>query len=249
MDPPTLSTMVVLYNTNLKFDVTMLSEILPINEHIIKIEKRGVLRRGESKRDKIKRRSKKEPSSNNTGFCHNSITIVIHSRGDGSLPQKEVTIKIFQNGVFHMTGVIHEFYHTHPIRYLLSVIWDSAKDSIKDAPPSWEITQCRVVLANYTTKLSSNETVAREALFNKIRMAKYENIACHYDPDVYPGVKIHVGTGKWTAKVFRTGKIILTGITDRSECTEFMTQLLSLFEKVLPQKPIPVRMSSTAVLA
>jgi TATA-box binding protein (TBP) (component of TFIID and TFIIIB) len=93
-----------------------------------------------------------------------------------------------------------------------------------------------VVLANYTTKLSSNETVAREPLFNRIRLAKYENISCHYDPDVYPGVKIRIGEGKWTAKVFRTGKIILTGVTEHEECLGFMKQLLSLFEKVLPQK-------------
>jgi len=88
MDAPTLSTMVVLYNTNLKFDVTKLCELLPLNNQIIKIEKRGVLKRGESKRDKIKRRSKKEPSPNNTGFCHNSITTVLLSTGDGSLPEK-----------------------------------------------------------------------------------------------------------------------------------------------------------------
>jgi hypothetical protein len=249
MDAPTLSTMVVLYNTNLKFDVTRLAELLPLNETIIKIEKRGVPKRGESKRDKIRRRSKKEPSPNNTGFCHNSITTVLMSKGDGSLPEKEVTIKIFQNGVFHMTGVVHEFYHSHPIRYLLTSIWDTAGESIKEPPLMWEISQCRVVLANYTTKLSSNETVAREALFNKIRSEKYENITCHYDPDVYPGVKIHIGEGKWTAKVFRTGKIILTGVTEFEECLEFMKQLLSLFEKVLPQKPTPAHTSSKAVRA
>lgn len=249
MDAPTLSTMVVLYNTNLKFDVGRLAELLPLNETIIKIEKRGVIKRGESKRDNIRRRSKKEPSSNNTGFCHNSITTVLLSKGDGSLPEKEVTIKIFQNGVFHMTGVVHEFYHTHPIRYLLTSIWDSAGESIKEPPPMWEISQCRVVLANYTTKLSSNETVAREALFNKIRSEKYENVSCHYDPDVYPGVKIHIGEGKWTAKVFRTGKIILTGVTEFQECLEFMRQLLSLFGKVLPQKPTPAHTSSKAVRA
>jgi len=113
----------------------------------------------------------------------------------------------------------------------------------------WEISQCRVVLANYTTKLSSNETVAREALFNKIRGEKYENVTCHYDPDVYPGVKIHIGEGKWTAKVFRTGKIILTGVTEFEECLEFMRQLLSLFGKVLPQKQTPAHTSSKVVRA
>jgi hypothetical protein len=249
MDVPTLSTMVVLYDTNLKFDVTKLAELLPLNDTIIKIEKRGVIKRGESKRDRIRRRSKKEPTANNTGFCHNSVTTVMMSDGDGSLPKKEVTIKIFQNGVFHMTGVIHEFYHSYPIRHLLSTIWLTVPESIKNPPPMWEILNYRVVLANYTTKLSSNETVAREALFKRIRAEKFENVTCYYDPDVYPGVKIHIGTGKWTAKVFRTGKIIITGITHHEECLEFMQQLLSLFEKVLKQKPKPEYTSNTIVRA
>lgn len=89
---------------------------------------------------------------------------------------------------------------------------------------------------NYTTKLSSNQTIARELLHNTIRKSNMENITSHYDPDVYPGVKIHMGPSKRTAKVFRTGKIILTGITKHSECLEFISELSSLFEKVLPLK-------------
>ena len=58
MDTPKLSTMVVLYNTNLKFNTTKLVELLPLSYGIIRVEKRGVLRKGESKRDLIKRRSK-----------------------------------------------------------------------------------------------------------------------------------------------------------------------------------------------
>jgi TATA-box binding protein (TBP) (component of TFIID and TFIIIB) len=53
---------------------------------------------------------------------------------------------------------------------------------------------------------------------------------------VYPGVKINIGTGNWTAKVFRTGKIILTGVVSHEECSELTSQLLCLFEKVLPKK-------------
>ena len=212
----------------------MLLNSLPIDEQIIKIEKRGVLRRGESKRDRIKRRSKKEPSANNTGFCHNSITLVMMNDGDGTLPMKEITVKIFQNGVFHMTGVLHEQYHVCVCRILLAEIW-KCQEAIKEPPPMYEVTNCRVVLMNYTTKLSSNETVARELLYNTIRSSKIENVTSHYDPDVYPGVKIHIGPSKWTAKVFRTGKIILTGIIHHDECLKFMTELSSLFDRVLPR--------------
>ena len=60
MEQPKLSTMVVLYNLNIKVDTTRLLDDIPINETIIKIEKRGMKKRGESSRDKIKLRSVKE---------------------------------------------------------------------------------------------------------------------------------------------------------------------------------------------
>lgn len=239
MEVPVLSTMVVLYKTNLKFDTTLLLQSLPINKDIIKIEKRGFPKRGESKRDKIKRRSKKEPSNNNTGFCHNSLTIVMLNDGDGTLPLKEITIKIFQNGVFHMTGILHDKYHECCMRILLQEIWNGSRYALKDIPEKYEIINYKVVLMNYTTKLSSNQTIARELLHNTIRKSNMENITSHYDPDVYPGVKIHMGPSKRTAKVFRTGKIILTGITKHSECLEFISELSELFEKVLPIKHLP----------
>ena len=235
MEHPTLSTMVVLYKTNLSFDTTALVHALPINDQIIKIEKRGILRRGESKRDRIKRRSKTE-SSNTTGFCHNSITLVMLNDGDKTLPEKEITVKIFQNGVFHMTGVLHENYDKCCMRILMNVLQENCKIAIKDDIEVPEVVNRRVVLMNYTTKLSSNETIAREQLHNNIRNSNLEDITSHYDPDVYPGVKICIGNKNWTAKVFRTGKIILTGIVSSEECLELIQQLLCLFEKVLPQK-------------
>jgi hypothetical protein len=228
--------MVVLYKSNLNFDTTLLANSIPLNENIIKVEKRGVIKRGQSKRDLIKRRSKKEPSSNSTGFCHNSLTLVMLNDGDGSLLKKEITIKIFQNGVFHMTGILDDRYDICSIRILMNTIWNDCKESIKNIPEMFELVNRRVVLMNYTTKLSSNSTVARELLHTNIKNAKLEDITSHYDPDVYPGVKICIGKENWTAKVFRTGKIILTGIVSPTECTELISQLLSLFEKVLPQK-------------
>lgn len=236
METPILSTMVVLYKTNLTFDTTQLATMIPLSEQLIKVEKRGIVKKGESKRDKIKRRSKKEPSSNSTGFCHNSLTIVLLNDGDGTLSKKEVTVKIFQNGVFHMTGILDEKYDMSAIRILFDVIWSSCRDAIKEPVESPEVLTRRVVLMNYTTKLSSGNTVARELLHTNIRNEKMEDIVSHYDPDVYPGVKICIGKGNWTAKVFRTGKIILTGVVSSQECEELISQLLAVFEKVLPKK-------------
>ena len=235
MEPPILSTMVVLYKSNLQLDTTILANTIPIDETIIKVEKRGVIKRGESKRDRIKRRSKKEPSSISTGFCHNSMTLVMMNDGGGTLPRKEITIKIFQNGVFHMTGILDDRYDICSINILKNIIWNDCKSAIKNIPENAELLNRRVVLMNYTTQLSSKNTVARELLHNTIKRANIENIVSHYDPDVYPGVKICIGKDNWTAKVFRTGKIILTGVVSSEECSELISQLLCLFEKVLPQ--------------
>jgi hypothetical protein len=230
-------------------DTTKLLESLPLNETIIKIEKRGMEKRGESKRDKIKHRAKKTPViQKNTGFGHNSITLVMMNNGFGQLPAKEITVKIFQNGVFHMTGVLDDRYDQDCIARLLAILWSNCKDAMKDIPEMYVIEKRRVVLMNYTTKLSSNETVAREALYVAIRNAHYENITCHYDPDVYPGVKIHIGPQKWTAKIFRTGKIILTGITTSDDCNAFIRQLLSLFELVLPSMQTKQYMTNKVAL-
>lgn len=247
MDLPKLSTMVVLYTTNLKFDTNKIMSDLPLDTSIIKIEKRGVARRGESKRDKIKRRSTKTSPSSTTGFCHNSITVVVLNDGDGTLPQKEITIKIFQNGVFHLTGILDPRYDTCSMRILLESLWTKCRESIIDAPEKYEIVKRRVVLMNYTTKLTSNQTVPRELMFNNIRSLKRKDITCAYDPDVYPGVKIRIGPKNWTAKVFRTGKIILTGITDNEEVIEFVKQLSSLLVEVLPPTPTQQTRSVLAV--
>ena len=234
METPHLSTMVVLYNTNLKFNTSSLVNSIPLSETISRAEKRGVLKKGESKRDSIQRRSKKAPTKHTTGFGNNSMTIVMMNDGDGAFPRKEITVKIFQNGVFHLTGVLDDAYDMSTMRILLDTLWNSCKDSIVDSPELYEIVQRRVVLMNYTTKLNGYVNIPREQLYNRIRSLKIENVMSHYDPDVYPGVKIHIGPHKWIAKVFRTGKLILTGITTKEQCAEFVDQLTFLLGQALP---------------
>ncbi len=251
MEPPVLSTMVVLYTTNLKFDTTELAQEIPINDLVIKVEKRGVVKKGESSRDKIKHRTKKEKKpASNTGFGHNSITLVMLIDGHGQLPKKEITVKIFQNGVFHLTGILDDRYDSDTMEKLIRVISTSCTEkSMKEKPENIEILNRRVVLMNYTTKLSSNSTVAREALHNAIRNSKLDDVVSYYDPDVYPGVKIHIGDKNWTVKVFRTGKIILTGITRHEDCHKLIERLLELFALVLPQKQKQEHMKGKSALA
>lgn len=236
MEKPSLSTMVVLYKTNLKFDTTKLAECLPLSEDIVRVEKKGIVKRGESSRDKIKHRKKKEEKpTNNTGFGHNSITLVMMNDGDGTLDRKEITIKIFQNGVFHLTGVLDDRYDKSSMSKLFRIL-ETCKEAWKDTTESPQILDRRVVLMNYTTELVPKQTIPREALHTAIRTANLDHIMSYYDPDVYPGVKIHIGEDKWTAKVFRTGKIILTGVKSEPECHELMKQLNELLTSVLPKR-------------
>jgi len=229
MDPPKLSTMVVLYNMNFKVQTDAILEHLPLNESIIKIEKRGVLRRGESSRDKIKRRSKHE-IKNKTGFGHNSITIVMMNNGDGTFPMKEITVKIFQNGVFHLTGVLDDTYDQECMRILCDMLWQIPV--ITDKPEKPEVVRRRVVLMNYTTELNPKTTVPREAFYKILKTIP--EITPSYNPDVYPGIKIQF-ENNWTAKIFRTGKIILTGITTKKDCATFVELLDKLLKNHLPK--------------
>lgn len=229
MDHPKLSTMVVLYNMNFKLNTDSILHNLPLNESIIKIEKRGVLRRGESSRDKIKRRSKQEVK-NKTGFGHNSITIVMKNSGIG-FPMKEITIKIFQNGVFHLTGILDDSYDSECMRILCNTLWE-LPNAIQEKPLNYEIIRRRVVLMNYTTELNPKTTVPRETFYNILKKVSEVNVS--YNPDVYPGIKIQF-ENNWTAKIFRTGKIILTGITTKNDCEKFVVILDNLLKKYLPK--------------
>jgi ArsR family metal-binding transcriptional regulator len=221
MDSPTLTTMVVLYNMNVRLDTTKLVHELPLTEEIIKIEKQGVLRRGESRKDRIRRRVKPDTApKRTTGFGHNSITLVVLSDGDGSLLKKEITVKIFQNGVFHITGVLDEKYDRHVTGLLQKHITETCPTAVTEG--AWTPENRRVVLMNYKTKLSGIDNLSRDTLYQEIRR---QGVKSNYEPGVHPAVKIYFADKKWIAKVFRTGQVILTGIVAASECEEMVGSL------------------------
>ena len=221
MENPTLTTMVVLYTMGVKLNTDILANTLPLTTDIIKIEKQGVVKRGSSKRDLIKRRAKTTPPKRTTGFGHNSITLVVMSDGDGTLLRKEITVKIFQNGVFHITGVLDEKYDRHVTTLLKNHITTTCPEAV-----SGEWTEIRrVVLMNYKTKLVGSTNLSRDTLYASLRG---RGVTTVYEPAVYPAVKIYFPETKWIAKVFRTGQIILTGMTTHDECASLMTQLKPL---------------------
>lgn len=220
MENPTLTTMVVLYTMGVRLDTEVLVRDLPLTETVIKIEKQGVLRRGESKKDKIRHRKAPVQPRRTTGFGHNSITLVLLSKGDGTLPEKEITVKIFQNGVFHITGVLDERYDRHVTEYLRKQIETSCPSAMMEG--TWTPENRRVVLMNYKTKLVGVTNLSRDTLHANLRKKGFKT---NYEPAVYPAVKIYFPDVKWIAKVFRTGNIILTGMTDAKECDELMEKL------------------------
>lgn len=221
MEPPTLTTMVVLYTMGVRLNTDTLVQELPLNEAIIKIEKQGVLRRGESKKDRVRHRTPVSTAPRRTtGFGHNSITLVLLSDGDGSLLQKEITVKIFQNGVFHITGVLDEKYDRDVTQKLYTAITQTCPHALISG--EWSPNNRRVVLMNYKTRLTGVDNLSRETLHANIRKKGLKTI---YEPAVYPAVKIYFPDVKWIAKVFRTGNIILTGMTTAGECQLLMNQL------------------------
>jgi TATA-box binding protein (TBP) (component of TFIID and TFIIIB) len=222
MDTPTLTTMVVLYTMGVKLNTDILVQELPLTESIIKIEKQGVLKRGESKRDRIKRRNAEVVPKRTTGFGHNSITMVLMSSGVG-LREKEITIKIFQNGVFHITGVLDETYDRDVTTRIRRHIETFCPHAIVSG--EWTPNIRRVVLMNYKTRLSGVTNLSRETLHSNLRK---QGTKSNYEPAVYPAVKIYFEDKKWIAKVFRTGNVILTGMVSADECGELKTQLETL---------------------
>ena len=220
MEPPILTTMVVLYTTGVRLDTTILVHTLPLTDRILKIEKQGVLKRGESKKDKVRHRNPPSASKRTTGFGHNSLTMVLLSSGNGRFPEKEITVKLFQNGVFHITGVLDESYDRDVMTRLRDHITTHCPTAILEG--SWSLDTRRVVLMNYKTKLKGVTNLSREQLHASVRR---QGLKTNYEPDVYPAVKIYFPDTKWIAKVFRTGQIILTGMTTPGECEELTRKL------------------------
>lgn len=227
MESPILTTMVVLYSMGVRLDTTMLVERLPLTPVFIKLEKQGVLKRGESKKDRIRHRAKPSAPKRTTGFGHNSITMVLLSSGANTLLEKEITVKIFQNGVFHITGVLDEKYDRDVTQRLYGAITKHCPHAVLSG--EWTPDNRRVVLMNYKTRLVGVDNLSRETLHANIRKKGLKTI---YEPAVYPAVKIYFPDVKWIAKVFRTGNIILTGMTTAEECGVLMNQLEEAMVKV-----------------
>ena len=83
----------------------------------------------------------------------------------------------------------------------------------------------RVVLMNYKTKLLNVSNLSRDSLYSSLRQRGVQTV---YEPAVYPAVKIYFPETKWIAKVFRTGQVILTGMTTHEECGTLIDQLRPL---------------------
>ena len=232
MEPPKLTTMVVLYTTNIRMDTNNLAHNLPLTDRIIKVEKQGVLKRGESKKDRVRHRTVPTVPKRTTGFGHNSITLVLLSNGDGTQKNKEITVKIFQNGVFHITGVLDETYDRDVMSHLRKQITETCPAAILEG--TWDNETRRVVLMNYKTRIVGVDNLSRESLSANLRRQGFKT---NFEPAVYPAVKIYFQDTKWIAKVFRTGNIILTGMTTAEECLALTSRLSAALEQAVVSMP------------
>jgi TATA-box binding protein (TBP) (component of TFIID and TFIIIB) len=234
MESPVLTTMVVLYAMGVRLDTTRLVSNLPLTSVFIKLEKQGVLKRGESKKDKIRHRKAPAVPKRTTGFGHNSITMVLLSTGNGTLREKEITVKIFQNGVFHVTGVLDERYDRDVVDRIRTQILESCPEAVLEG--TWTPDTRRVVLMNYKTSLRGVTNLSREHLHLALRRQGYKT---NYEPAVYPAVKVYFPETKWIAKVFRTGQVILTGMTTAEECEALVQQLSPALSTAVESQTAP----------
>jgi TATA-box binding protein (TBP) (component of TFIID and TFIIIB) len=67
---------------------------------------------------------------------------------------------------------------------------------------------------NYKTRIIGVDNLSRETLSAGLRRQGFKT---NYEPAVYPAVKVYFPEKKWIAKVFRTGNVILTGMTTKEE--------------------------------
>lgn len=216
---PTLSTMTVLYRLPMKMNTDTVFHELPLELPVIKIEKRGLGKRGESKRDKIKRRNPIVETT--TGFGHNSVTLVLMNDGFGRQPSKEVTVKIFHNGVFHLTGIRHEDYARSTMQDLRVLLNHLPNACFTERPSLSAEADERIVLMNFTTAFLDTTKISRLQIQSFFQA---KGIHVVFEPDVDPAVKIQFPE-KWVARIFRTGKINLTAITNREDCRRFTERL------------------------
>jgi hypothetical protein len=122
--------------------------------------------------------------------------------------------------VFHITGVLDERYDRDVTALLQSHIETHCHDAVLEGV--WTPETRRVVLMNYKTKLVGIDNLSRETLHANVRRKGFKT---NYEPAVYPAVKIYFPDTKWIAKVFRTGNVILTGMTTAEECVRLVEQL------------------------
>lgn len=156
------------------------------------------------------------------------MTVVVLDDGGGTLPNKEVTVKIFHNGVFHMTGILDPLYETSTLSKLEAIFKELPDECLKEG--TWEHVNRRVVLMNYTSNLPETFTVSRLALQ---RYFQQKGIRADFEPDVSPCVKV-VFPERWTACIFRTGKINLTALTSKEDCVKFVEKLTTYLEEYKP---------------
>ena len=89
---------------------------------------------------------------------------------------------------------------------------------------------------NYKTSLRGVTNLSRESLHAALRRQGYKT---NYEPAVYPAVKVYFPETKWIAKVFRTGQVILTGMTTAEECEALVRQLSPALSTAVESQIVP----------
>ncbi len=118
-----------------------------------------------------------------------------------------------------MTGVLDPLYETSTLAKLESIFKELPPECLKEG--GWEHITRRVVLMNYTTQFPKESKISRLAIQ---KFFQEKGVRADFEPDVSPCVKV-VFPERWTACIFRTGKVNLTALTSKEDCDKLVEKL------------------------
>ena len=229
MDNLRISTMTAISSINSDINLDNLYKNIQINNDIPFIEHGAYGYKGESIKNKRKSRN---PEKKKTFF--NQVTIHVNC-------DKNVNVKLFNNGKIQMTGLKYEDHGSNVLQKLLPIITelDSSNESKVFNHNDIVYQPMNIVLIN--SDFDIKYKVKRDILHREIVDA---GMYSSYEPCIYPGVNIKYffnsnqdngickclnicngkgdgcsdgGCKKITVAVFKSGKIIITGARSRQQ--------------------------------
>lgn len=242
-----ISTMTAISSINSTIDLDNLFKNVKPNPLVTFIQHGSLGTKGESKKKVRKSRVPKKQKS-----FFNQVTLHVHC-------EKNVNVKLFNNGKIQMTGLKYETHGNKVLDLLLPYLYKLSQDStILSNPNNLEYSPFNIVLIN--SDFSIGYKVKRELVHREIVDS---GMYSSYEPCIYPGVNIKYyynedtdngickcsnqcngkGCGKGdgnckkiTIVVFMSGEIMITGARSRQHldiCYNYISNFINSKREIM----------------